>query len=162
MNTLHPHDSASHDNFRNARLLIVEDNPDHGIIIEHVLRQSLPEVKFVLVRTEEEALAYVEQCRLAKRELPQLILLDLYLPNREDGWRLLERIKSIPDALGKTPVVVLSNSTNQSDIAETYDRGCSSYLVKPIGTDNWLAYFQMLRTYWWETVTLPKADGYVV
>lgn len=88
-------------------------------------------------------------------------MLDLYLPNRENGWRLLEQIKSTTGALSKIPVVLFSSSNSQSDIAEAYDRGCSSYLVKPTRTDNWVAYFQMLRTYWWEAVTLPKADGYV-
>lgn len=157
MNHLYAPDSANRDNFRNARLLIIEDDPDHGIIIENAARQSLPEVKLILVRTEAEAMAYAEQCRLAEWELPKLILLDLYLPERDNGWRLLEQFKSMPDALSKVPVVLLSNSNSRDDIAEAYDRGCSSYLVKPVGLNDWSEYFKTLRIYWWETVTLPKA-----
>ena len=158
MSTTFLNEFTSRDNFKNARLLIIEDNPDHSIVITNAVRHCLPEVKTVLVATEEETVAYLNQCRLAEWELPKLILLDLYLPNRENGWRLLERLKSMPAAFSKIPVVLLSSSNDRNDIAEAYDRGCSSYLVKPTRFDDWMAYFQTLRSYWWETVTLPKVS----
>lgn len=150
-------DSPDCGNFKNARLLIIEDNPDHGVIISNAVCHCLPEVKFVVAKTEEEALAFLNQCLLEEWNLPKLILLDLYLPDRETGWRLLEQIKKMPAALHKVPVVLLSHSTNRSDITEAYERGCSSYLVKPGAFNDWLSYFRTLRTYWWETVTLPNA-----
>jgi CheY-like chemotaxis protein len=151
-----PQDSTTRNNFRNAKLLIIEDNPDHGIIIGKALKQCLPEVTPILVTTEEEALAYLEHCQLEEWDFPKLILLDLYMPESQNGWRLLEQIKALPTQLSKIPVILLSHSNSREDIAEAYDRGCSSYLVKPTGFNEWLVYFQTLRTYWWETVTLPK------
>lgn len=150
--------SPGNTNFKNARLLIIEDNPDHGVLILNAVRQCLPELKVILTSTEDEATAYLDQCRLEEWELPRLILMDLYMPDRQTGWRLLEYVKTTSIALSKIPVVLLSNSSDRSDIAEAYDRGCSSYLVKPTRLEEWLAYFQTLREYWWETVTLPKNE----
>lgn len=151
-------DFPSRSNFKNARLLIIEDNPDHGIIISSAVRECLPEVNVVVVKTEGETVAYLNHCLLEEWDVPKLILMDLYLPDRETGWRLLEQIKEMPNALAKVPVVILSSSTSRSDITEAYERGCSSYLVKPGAFDDWLSCFRMLRTYWWETVTLPNAS----
>lgn len=148
-------DSTTRNNFRNARLLLIEDNPDHVVIIRNAARYCLPEVNVVVVTTEKEVIDYLDNCRLEEWNMPKLILLDLYLPDRQSGWRVLGQIKALPTALSKTPVVLLSSSSSRSDIAEAYERGCSSYLVKPGVFDDWLAYFRMLRTYWWETVTLP-------
>ncbi len=145
-----------HANFKDAKLLLIEDNPDQALIMKDSIARCLPEVKTILVTTEDEALAYLDRCSIEEWELPKLILLDLYLPDRQNGWRLLERIKALPAAMGKMPVVLLSQSDDKGDISESYRRGCSSYIVKPILSTDWLQQFQSLRTYWWETVTLPK------
>ena len=149
-------DPTVRDNFRNARLLIIEDNADHSFIMQDALRRSMPEVKTTLVASEEEALAYLDQCRNDDWEVPKLVLLDLYVPDRQSGWRLLEHIRSLPIAEGKIPVVLFSHSNHRDDIDEAYQRGCSSYLVKPTLASEWQHYFDLLRSYWWETVTLPK------
>jgi CheY-like chemotaxis protein len=158
MKNLDSTNPALRDNFRNANLLIIEDNPDHGKLMKDSIGQCLPEVNTALVSSEAEALVFLNQCRTEEWNYPKLILLDLYLPERQNGWRLLEKIKAMPAAMGKIPVVLLSQSSNQQDILEAYQRGCSSYLVKPRLAADWLRYFQSLRTYWWETVTLPKIE----
>ena len=145
-------------NFRNAKLLIVEDNADHSIIIQDALQRSIPEVKTTLAANEEEALSYLNRCRTEERETPKLVLLDLYLPDRQSGWRVLEYIRGLPTAMGKIPVVLFSHSNDRDDISESYQRGCSSYIAKPSLSTEWQAYFQVMRTYWWETVTLPKNE----
>ena len=158
MNSQYSNDSTIRDNFKNAKLLIIEDNPDHATVIKSAIHYCLPEVSYVLATTEEEALAYLSRCSWEEWELPKLILLDLYLPTRQNGWRLLEQIKSMSSALSRVPVVLLSYSNARSDITEAYQRGCSSYLVKPSQFADWLSYFQMLRMYWWETATLPRTS----
>jgi CheY-like chemotaxis protein len=150
-------DAVHRENFRNAKLLIIEDNPDHGVVIMNAARYCMPEIKPMILACEQDVQSYLDQCWMEEWELPKLILLDLYLPNRENGWRLLEQIKSGTTALSKIPVVMLSCSNNPDDIAGAYDRGCASYLVKPNRLEEWVSYFQMLRSYWWETVTLPRA-----
>ena len=140
-----------------TRLLVIDDNPDYGVVIQAAIQQRLPNVQHTLVQTEAEAVTFLENCRHDDRAVPTLILLDLYLPDRETGWRLLDKIKTMSAVLGKVPVVLLSASTNRADIREAYQRGCTSYLVKPVTFDDWLAYFQTLHSYWWGIATLPKA-----
>ena len=140
---------------KDTRLLIIDDNPDHGVLIENAIRQSMPTVTPVFATNEEEALDYLDECCIDASKVPALILLDLYLPDRQSGWRMLEQIKRMSATLGKIPVVLISYSVCRADINEAYDRGCSSYLNKPEKLEDWLSYFQAVRTYWLETVTLP-------
>lgn len=154
-------ESNVRDNFKNAKLLIVEDNADHSFIIQGALQRSIPEVKAIFVTNEEEALSYLNRCLTEEWEIPKLVLLDLYLPDRQSGWRVLAGIRDLPTALAKIPVVLFSHSSHHDDILESYRRGCSSYIAKPSLPTDWQDYFQVLRSYWWETVTLPR-NGFAV
>ncbi|RYC70342.1 MULTISPECIES: response regulator [Spirosoma] len=158
MGTRQPGDTIVQKNYKNAKLLIIEDNPDHGMIINRVVGQCLPQVKATLAASEAEAIQYLEQCCEAEWELPKLILLDLYMPERQSGWRLLDKIKSMPAGMAKVPVVLLSHSNSPADVAEAYQRGCASYLIKPATAEEWSRYFNQLRLFWWETATLPRTE----
>lgn len=142
-------------NFRKAKVLVIEDNADHWTLISNAMQQCLPEVAPVRAATSSEALAYLGEWTLEEWQMPKLILLDLYLPNREDGWKLLRKIRTLPAPCNQIPVVMLTNSNNPADINEAYRLGSSSYLVKPCSFEGWTQHFQQLRAYWWETVTLP-------
>ena len=153
-----PLNPALRDNFKNTSLLVIEDNPDQGKLMQVLIGQCLPEVNTALVSSAEEALLFLDECRTEEWNFPKLILLDLYLPERQQGWQLLEQIRAMPGAMGKIPVVLQSQSSCQADVVGAYLRGCSSYLVKPQLSADWQRYFQSLRTYWWETVALPSID----
>lgn len=142
-------------NFKRAKLLLIEDNPDHWTLIKRAVQQCLPEVTPIRIDTPKKALALLGDWATQEWELPKLIIQDLYLPNRTDGWNLLTQIKALPAPCNQIPVVILSSSADRADIEEAYQRGSSSYLVKPATYEEWVAYFQQLREYWWETVTLP-------
>ena len=145
-------------NFKRAKLLLIEDNSDHWALIKRALHQCLPEVTPIRMDTPEQALALLNDWSTQEWELPKLILQDLYLPDRADGWSLLSQIKALPAPCNQIPVVILSSSDNRVDIEEAYQRGSSSYLVKPSTYEDWVTYFQQLREYWWETVTLPPVQ----
>lgn len=140
---------------KETRLLVIEDNPDHGMLIQNAIRQCMPTVTSIVVTTEAAAVAYLQECVNDIWKVPKMIFLDLYLPDRETGWRVLDKIRAVSDSLGKLPVVLLSYSTCRADITEAYDRGCSSYLSKPEAVADWVTYLDAIRTYWLETVTLP-------
>ncbi|QJW89030.1 response regulator [Spirosoma taeanense] len=148
--------SVSKQNFQHASLLVVEDSDDHWHLISMALMQALPEVKTVRAATADEASTYLHNCLLDGNELPKLILMDLYIPDREDAWHLLQEIKQPDSSFKQVPVVILSYSDDLEDITESYFYGSTSYVTKPINIQGWQEYFQMLRTYWWETVTLPS------
>jgi CheY-like chemotaxis protein len=148
---------AGKHNFRGGSLLVVEDNPDHWMLIRHGLQHQLPEVNIVWVATAPQALEYVHTCAAQNEELPRLILLDLYLPERQDGFNFLTAIKNATPILQRMPVVVLSSSHHKEDVKEAYQLGGSSYLVKPTEPGEWEAYFKAIFEYWGRTATLPGA-----
>ena len=147
--------NAGKHNFQGGSLLAVEDNTDHWMLIRHGLQKLLPEVNLMWAATAAEAMEYLQACAKQKQELPRLLLLDLYLPNREDGLQLLQSIKTAEPAFRRVPIVVLSSSHHVDDITEAYELGCSSYFVKPTKPSEWETYFGAIFDYWGHTATLP-------
>lgn len=140
---------------RNQTLLIVEDNPDHQVLLRYVIQRSLANTIPIFTDSADQAMAYLNDCIIKKISTPKLILLDLYLPKAEFGWQFLRQVRLMP-AQVRPPVVVLSISREEDDIAQAYQLGASSFISKPIGEAQWLTYFDTIRRYWWETVVLPN------
>ncbi len=140
---------------RNQTLLVVEDNPDHQVLLRYVIQRSLANTTAIFTDSADQAMAYLNECVINKVSPPKLILLDLYLPKAEFGWQFLRHVKQLP-AQVRPPVVVLSISREEDDIAQAYQLGASSFISKPIGEAQWLNYFETIRRYWWETVVLPN------
>ncbi|MFD2569585.1 response regulator [Spirosoma soli] len=137
------------------RLLVVDDQDDQWHLIEWAFRQGLPTAHITRVTTHSEAVSYLTDCLAQGWNFPDLVLLDLYMPKRQDGWQTLEAIRTLPVPLDRIPVVMLSSSDEPDDIREAYEHGCSSYMIKPTTQLEWLNYFQALQTYWWDTVSAP-------
>lgn len=129
-------------------ILIIEDNPDQCTIIRTVIEQSFQEVVPVFASNEKEALRYLEDNADNTAKMPRLILLDLYLPARNNGLELLQRIKESGSYFNFPPIVILSASKDLKDIEESYLVGCSSYLVKPDSIYQWQELFMTLKSYW--------------
>lgn len=137
------------------KILVIDDYSEHWLLIESAINQCLPGTVPVHATTPAGTLALLAEWSAQPGELPKLILQDLYLPNREEGWQLLDQLKETSPLYSQIPVVIVSVSDNRADIKEAYQRGAASYLVKPSRFEDWLTYFNQLRIYWWETVTLP-------
>lgn len=142
-------------NFRQAKVIVIESNYDHWILIRQAMQECLPEVEVVWVSSVQQAIVQFKVWENQEWEMPKLIMLDLYLPNSEDGWQLLSYIKDLKHSLRQVPILILSSSSNDSNITRAYQQGVASYSVKPSDYLGWLQYFQESRKYWWETVTLP-------
>jgi len=81
-----------------------------------------------------------------KSHSPKMILLDLKLP-KIDGLEVLKQIKS--DSRTKTiPVIVLTSSTEEKDIVESYELGVNSYIRKPVDFDQFIEAVKQLGLYW--------------
>lgn len=135
-------------------ILVVEDNADQWLIIRSALSQCFPEVEPIWVNTADQANIYLDGCSFDEVKLPRLILLDLYLPRREDSLGLLVGVKAHP-VYRQVPVIMLSESDEAEDIARSYAAGVASYIVKPTTYHQWLTCFYTFRRYWWESVKLP-------
>jgi CheY-like chemotaxis protein len=86
---------------------------------------------------------------------PGLILLDLNMP-RKDGREALEVIKQDPQ-LRRIPIVVMTTSEADQDIARSYDLGANSYVTKPVTFESLAQVVKALDQYWCEVVALPES-----
>src|SRR5215469_4200237 len=115
--------------------LLAEDDPYDAFCVEQEFKRGPGHLCLRRVCDGVEAMEYVEgKGEYADRErhpLPDVILLDLKLP-RMDGFKFLEWLRQrAPEALRRTPVVVLSSSTVEADVSRAYLLGADSYVVKP-------------------------------
>lgn len=135
-------------------ILLIEDNRGDIRLIQEALRTSSLNFEVMVARDGVEAMNYLrqeEEFGHAKR--PDLILLDLNLP-RKDGREVLADIKSDPE-LKYIPIIVLTTSRNEEDIAHSYDLHVNCYIAK---SRNLVELFKIVRgieEFWLETVTLP-------
>ncbi len=135
-------------------ILLVEDNPDHVELILKALRDNnvLNEVR--VVTNGEEALDFLyRRGEYADVPRPRLILLDIKLP-RMDGIEVLRRIKADPK-LKSIPVVMLTTSAGEKEIVESYNCGANSYIVKPVGFEQFAKVIKELKLYWMVINSLP-------
>lgn len=88
---------------------------------------------------------------------PGLILLDLNMP-RKDGREALEEIKRDPQ-LRRIPIVVMTTSEADQDIARSYDLGANSYVTKPVTFESLAQVVKALDQYWCEVVALPESKN---
>ncbi|HEX4340496.1 MAG TPA: response regulator [Polyangiaceae bacterium] len=126
-------------------VLHVEDNGDHADLVKRCLSRHRPESRIVRVEDGEAALEYLSRSDAATPR-PLLILLDLRLP-KVDGIDVLRAVKTTPE-LATIPVVVLTTSDSESDVARAYEHHVNSYLVKP---DDFLVLDSMMKDlgdYW--------------
>jgi chemotaxis family two-component system response regulator Rcp1 len=138
-----------------VQILLVEDNP--GDV--RLTREALKEAKFrntvQVVGDGVEALAYLhQQGQYSGAMRPHLIMLDLNLP-RMDGREVLAAIKKDAD-LQRIPVVVLSSSEAESDIARAYELHANAYVTKPVDIDHFLQVVKAIEEFWVEIVKLPS------
>ncbi|NEU68017.1 response regulator [Spirosoma agri] len=140
----------------NFRLLVVDDQEDQATLTQGAFLQIIPTAQVVRVTNGDEAIRFLASCTDQEWDFPQLILLDLYMPHREEGWQILNAIRALPAPLNQVPVIIFSSSTHEDDIQMAYQLGCTSYMVKPMTYEEWLDYFKALKTYWLDTATLPR------
>ncbi|PTQ81940.1 response regulator [Nitrosomonas ureae] len=134
-------------------ILLVEDNPlDVDLTLRAFQRRKLAN-PILVARDGEEALAWIPRWESGET-LPAVILLDLNMP-RVDGLAVLRTLKSHP-LLRRIPVVVLTTSKEDRDVQVAYDLGVNSYIVKPVGFDNFMDVAQQIELYWCVINELPK------
>ncbi|MDD5302943.1 MAG: response regulator [Elusimicrobia bacterium] len=145
----------------NFSILLVEDDPDDVFFLEEAFKRADMAGALRVVRDGEEAVAYLlGQAAYADRRLfplPSLILLDLKLP-RKSGLEVLEWRRHQPE-VKKIPVVVLTSSLSDADIASAYELGANSYLVKPIDSGAQLEMVKALRLYWIGLNKAPEMEA---
>lgn len=136
-------------------IILVEDNPDDELLTIRALRKQLGDCKIIIARDGVEALDLIER-DFVKKESPDslaLILLDIKLP-RLDGFGVLEKLRS--QAYSRSiPVVIFTSSSEESDIQNSFQLGCNSFVRKPVNSDEFNEAVGKTAQYWMQLNHLP-------
>jgi CheY-like chemotaxis protein len=131
-------------------ILLVEDNDDDVELTLRALRRNRVANRVDVVRDGAEALEYLfatgGYASRDARDTPNLVLLDLKLP-KVGGLEVLERLRSDPRTR-RLPVVILTSSNVESDLARSYDLGANSYIRKPVDFTQFMETVNQLGLYW--------------
>jgi CheY-like chemotaxis protein len=145
---------------RDKTILLVEDNPRDEALTLRALRKHDAQMNIVVARDGVEALDYLlgpgDASDRAGRKLPELVLLDLKLP-KIDGLEVLRRIRAA-ERTGLLPVVILTSSAEDPDIAEGYRLGANSYIRKPVDFVEFTEAVHQLGLYWLAVNAPPPFD----
>lgn len=131
-------------------ILLVEDSPyDAELTITALMSKNITN-HIEHVEDGAEALDFIFcRGRYAGRSFenrPRLILLDLKMP-KVSGIEVLRELKSKPETQ-KIPVVILTSSKEEPDVETCYELGANSYIVKPVGFENFAAAVSEIGMYW--------------
>jgi two-component system, response regulator len=144
-----------------VEILLVEDDAQDLELILRALQKSASSSRVEVARDGAEALDFVMgEGRFADRAdkpAPKLILLDLMLP-KLNGLEVLERVKRDPRTR-HIPVVVLTSSQEQRDVSASYQLGVNSYVVKPMGFEQFVTAISNVGQYWLTINEPARAEG---
>jgi CheY-like chemotaxis protein len=142
------------DKSKSIEILLVEDNPGDIRLTQEALRDGKIRNEISVVPDGVEALAYLRKEGPYEKSIrPDLIFLDLNLP-KKSGLEVLREIKA-DENLRRIPVVVLTTSRAEIDVAKSYDLHANAYVVKPVDLDQFVAVIKMIEDFWLEIVRLP-------
>jgi CheY-like chemotaxis protein len=146
---------------RSNVILLADDDPDDLEMTRRALAKNDFGAEVFTVRDGEELLDFLNHrgacAPPARSPTPSLILLDLNMP-KMDGREALAKIKSDPQ-LSRIPVVIMTTSTADQDIARAYELGSNSFISKPITLAELVDITKVLGQYWFEIVKLPSPSG---
>lgn len=140
---------------RSSTVLLVEDDPDDELLTLQALRQR-KDLDIQVLRDGQEALDYLLQrgeYKSRELRLPDLCLLDLNLP-RVGGHEVLRRLRS-QRRTRSLPVVVLSSSIDEADVAGAYEAGANGYVRKHVDFDVFCRSVKALAAYWFDVNQAP-------
>jgi len=135
---------------KNKVILLVEDNPSDIGLTQRALAKSHIANEMIVVEDGQQALDYLfgggEYKDRDLNDLPALILLDLKLP-RISGLDVLRLVRA-NERTSRVPVVILTTSQEQLDIAQSYDLHANSYIRKPVDFSQFVEAIQHMGLYW--------------
>ncbi|GAB4020805.1 response regulator [Spirosoma migulaei] len=134
------------------RILIVDDEPDVADVLNRAATHTFPEADFSYVNSYRKAVAYLDNLNGMG---PKLVLLDIDLQSSLNGFDFLSKLRQHPKGRA-IPVVVLSSHSSKEKCDEAFLLGANAFTSKPFSYADWKSYVAQLRTYWFETVTIPK------
>lgn len=130
-------------------VLLIEDNPGDILLTQRFFAKWNPEASLTVAEDGEEAL------RMIRSDKPDLILMDLRLPKRS-GFEILRELK-YEEETRHIPVIVLTSSEAEMDVASSYNNFANAYLVKPIDYNDFSDTIRNLGIFWIRNAGLRTA-----
>ena len=145
---------------QSVNMLLVEDDPGDVELTRELLTHCKTPISLRILEDGEQALSYLLE--KAKSEdlhnLPDLILLDLNMPKR-NGKEVLEIIKK-HDLLKLIPIIVLTTSSSERDVLESYRLGANSFITKPVGFKEFSRIIDSIENFWFSQALLPSRSNH--
>ena len=146
-----------------VEILIVEDDPKDIELILYALKESKLSNKIYVVRDGEEALAFLFHKETYSKKFfqqPKLILLNLKIP-KFNGLEVLKQLKE-NNQTKSIPVVILTSSTQESDMANGYKLGANSYIQKIVDFDEFAQKINEVGKYWLMINNTPSESDFII
>ena len=139
-------------------IVIVEDDPNDAELMVRSLKKNRLANRLIVLEDGEQALDYIfclgQYAGRDSSESPKVIFLDLKL-HKVNGLEVLKQVKS-NEGTRKIPVIIVTSSKEDPDIATAYDLGANSYVVKPVSFDDFTKTINQLGSYWLAINEKPK------
>ena len=143
---------------RAVSILLVEDNQDHAELTLKALRNGPSTNEVFWVKDGQEALDFLQQkgrwANGSAAPRPGLVLLDVNLP-KVGGHEVLRRIKA-DEGLKAIPVIMLTTSDREEEVAASYLAGVNSFVTKPVHFKDFVERIKSVKGYWIVTNRLPE------
>lgn len=137
-------------------VLLVDDDIGDVFLTKETLEETKVKVNLSVVYDGVEAMLYLrKQGEYSNVTQPDLILLDLNMP-KKDGRQVLDDIKNDIN-LKMIPIVVLTTSDAETDIAKSYALGANCYITKPVGLEQFSEVVKAIDNFWFTIVKLPSS-----
>jgi len=145
---------------RPLNILLVEDNEADVKIALRAFSKARIKNTIYVVSDGQEALDFIyhegKYQDRSKFPTPDLILLDIKMP-KMDGFQVLEKIKNDLQ-YNFIPVIMLTSSKNEEDIARSYKYGAASFIQKPVNYESFVKVVESFNYYWHIVNKLPRSD----
>ena len=138
-----------------VEILLAEDNPGDVTLTKKALEEGKLANNLHVTTDGVDALEFLRQeGEYEDAPRPDLVLLDLNMP-RKDGEDVLKEMQA-DDRLSRIPVVVLTSSESEEDIAKSYELNANAYLTKPVDFDGFVEIVNRMEEFWFQVVKLPE------
>jgi CheY-like chemotaxis protein len=136
------------------KLLLIEDNEGDILLTKEAFEQSKLIAKIDVVKDGMAAINYFKEILADESlSLPELVLLDINLP-KKNGQEVLQYIKS-NEILKQIPVIMLTTSSSDNDIINSYKNQANCYIMKPVDINTFMSVISKIEDFWLMTAKIP-------
>lgn len=138
-------------------ILLVEDNEGDILLTIEALEEGKIAKSVKVIRDGASVIIYLKEvAEKSPSKLPDLILLDINLP-KKNGHEVSKELKS-NELIQHIPIIILTTSSSERDIAKSYQEHANCYLIKPMEVNDFLKVVEKIEDFWLSMVLLPKMN----